>query len=79
MIPLNYEQQVTWVEHTEVIHESLPNQTLFYDHLIRSGFAFGAERMVAWLERSCERWSHMNDTCHAKDPCFVDKGTYIYH
>jgi hypothetical protein len=61
------------------VEESLPNQTLFYDHLIRSGFAFGAERMVAWLERSCERWSEMNDTCHAKDPCFVGKGTYIYH
>ncbi|GJV99194.1 hypothetical protein Tco_1554446 [Tanacetum coccineum] len=49
---------VTWVEHMEV-DEPLPN---------RSGFAFGAERMVAWLERSCERWSHMNATCHIKDP-----------
>ncbi|GJW40853.1 zinc finger, CCHC-type containing protein [Tanacetum coccineum] len=50
--------KVTWVEHMEV-DEPLPN---------RSGFAFGAERMVAWLERSCERWSHMNATCHIKDP-----------
>lgn len=72
-------QQVTWVEHTEV-EESLPNQT-FYDHLIRSGFAFGAERMVAWLERSCERGSVVNATSdmHTKAPGFEGKGTYIYH
>ncbi|GKD68321.1 homeobox-leucine zipper protein ROC8, partial [Tanacetum coccineum] len=30
-----YESKVTWVEHTEVIAESPPNQT-FYDHLIRT-------------------------------------------
>ncbi|PWA81580.1 Homeobox domain-containing protein/START domain-containing protein [Artemisia annua] len=52
--------KVTWVEHMEV-EESLPNQT-FYNHLIRSGFAFGAERIVSWLERSCERGSHLNAT-----------------
>ncbi|GKB63074.1 START domain-containing protein [Tanacetum coccineum] len=50
----------TWVEHMEV-KESMPNQT-FYAHLIRSGFTFGAERMVAWLERSYERWSHIDVT-----------------
>nr|GEY03002.1 homeobox-leucine zipper protein HDG11 [Tanacetum cinerariifolium] len=50
--------KVTWVEHMEV-DEPLPN---------RSGFAFGAERMVVWLERSCKRWSHMNASCHIKDP-----------
>ena len=69
------------MEHTEVFHESLPNQTLFYDHLIRSGFAFGAERMVAWLERSCERGSLENATfeMRTKAPGFEGKGTYIYH
>ncbi|GJX67895.1 START domain-containing protein [Tanacetum coccineum] len=50
--------KVTWVEHMEV-DEPLPN---------RSGFAFAAERMVAWLERSCERGSDMNATCRIKDP-----------
>ncbi|GJY09225.1 uncharacterized mitochondrial protein-like protein [Tanacetum coccineum] len=45
--------KVTWVEHMEV-DEPLPN---------RSGFACAAERMVAWLERSCERGSDMNATC----------------
>nr|GEX93932.1 homeobox-leucine zipper protein HDG12-like [Tanacetum cinerariifolium] len=38
------ESKVTWVEHIEVIAESLLNQT-FYDHLIRTGFAFVAEQM----------------------------------
>ena len=79
MIPLNYEQQVTWVEHTEVIHESLPNQTLFYDHLIRSGFAFGAERMVAWLERSGERVSHMNVVNDMIKETPGQGTNYIYH
>ncbi|PWA81581.1 hypothetical protein CTI12_AA186670 [Artemisia annua] len=66
-------QQVTWVEHMEV-EESLPNQT-FYDHLIRSGFAFGAERMVAWLERSCERGALVNATSdmNTKAPGFEGK------
>ncbi|GJY62426.1 homeobox-leucine zipper protein HDG11, partial [Tanacetum coccineum] len=49
--------KVTWVEHMEV-DEPLPN---------KSGFAFGAEIMVVWLERSCERGSHMNATCHIED------------
>nr|GFB30313.1 homeobox-leucine zipper protein HDG11-like [Tanacetum cinerariifolium] len=31
-----------------------------------SGFAFAAERMVAWHERSCERGSHKNATCRIK-------------
>ncbi|GKD06998.1 homeobox-leucine zipper protein HDG11, partial [Tanacetum coccineum] len=66
--------KVTWVEHMEV-EESLPNQT-FYDPLIRNGFAFGAERMVAWLERNCERGSHMNVTCDmiTKTPGVEGKG-----
>ncbi|GKC77620.1 homeobox-leucine zipper protein HDG11, partial [Tanacetum coccineum] len=55
--------KVTCVEHMEV-DEPLPN---------RSGFAFAAERMVAWLERSCERGSHMNATCHIEDPCYEGK------
>ncbi|GJW83669.1 homeobox-leucine zipper protein HDG11 [Tanacetum coccineum] len=55
--------KVTWVEHMEV-DEPLPN---------RSGFAFRAERIVAWLERSCERGSHMNATCHIENPCYEGK------
>lgn len=47
------ESKVTWVEHTEVA-ASLPDQT--------SAFAFGAERMAAWLQRYCERTSLMNAT-----------------
>ncbi|GKB17029.1 homeobox-leucine zipper protein HDG11 [Tanacetum coccineum] len=55
--------KVTWVEHMEV-DEPLPN---------RSGFAFRAERIIAWLERSCERGSHMNATCHNENPCYEGK------
>nr|GEU74036.1 homeobox domain-containing protein/START domain-containing protein [Tanacetum cinerariifolium] len=55
--------KVTWVEHMEVA-EPLPN---------RSGFAFAAERMVAWLERSCERGSHKNATCRIKAPGYKEK------
>ncbi|GJX44190.1 homeobox-leucine zipper protein HDG11 [Tanacetum coccineum] len=55
--------KVTWVEHMEV-DEPLPN---------KSGFAFRAERIVAWLERSCERGSHMNATCHNENPCYEGK------
>ncbi|PWA97882.1 hypothetical protein CTI12_AA024770 [Artemisia annua] len=56
----NDKSKVIWVEHTEV-DKSLPNQ-MFCDHLIRSGFAFGAERMAAWLERFCDKRSHMDST-----------------
>ena len=61
------------------VEESLPNQTLFYDHLIRSGFAFGAERMVAWLERSGERVSHMNVVNDMIKETPGQGTNYIYH
>lgn len=64
-VMIRYEQPVTWVEHTEVV-ASLPNQT--------SGFAFGAEWMAAWLERYCEKTSHMNAT-HSLEIQGI--GTYI--
>nr|GEZ95735.1 homeobox-leucine zipper protein HDG11-like [Tanacetum cinerariifolium] len=38
-----------------------------------SGFAFTAERMVAWLERSCERGLHKNATCRIKAPGYKGK------
>ncbi|KAL6585280.1 hypothetical protein OROMI_004569 [Orobanche minor] len=47
------QSKVTWVEHTEVV-TTLPNQT--------SAFAFGAQRMAAWLERYCEKTSLMEAT-----------------
>ncbi|PWA38216.1 homeobox-leucine zipper protein HDG11 [Artemisia annua] len=58
--------KVTWVEHMEV-EETMPNHTL-YDHLIRSGLAFGAERMLACLERWHEKMSHLNDICRIRTP-----------
>nr|GFB18763.1 homeobox-leucine zipper protein HDG11-like [Tanacetum cinerariifolium] len=42
-----------------------------------SGFAFAAERMVAWLERSCERGSHKNATCRIKAPGYKEKVPWI--
>nr|GFB53104.1 hypothetical protein [Tanacetum cinerariifolium] len=57
-------EHVTWVQHMEVA-EPLLN---------RSGFAFAAERMVAWHERSCERGSHKNATYRIKDLGYEGKG-----
>nr|XP_043608027.1 homeobox-leucine zipper protein HDG11-like [Erigeron canadensis] len=48
--------QVTWVEHLE-FEESYLDPKLYND-LCSRGFAFGAERWVACLERSCERRSY---------------------
>ncbi|GKD29369.1 homeobox-leucine zipper protein HDG11 [Tanacetum coccineum] len=53
----DHQSKVTWVEHTEV-DSALPNQT--------SAFAFGAQRMAAWLERFCEKSSVTNATCTLK-------------
>nr|GEW78641.1 homeobox-leucine zipper protein HDG5-like isoform X1 [Tanacetum cinerariifolium] len=69
-------QQVTWVEHTEVIAESPLNQ-MFYIHLIRTGFAFIAERMVAWLETLLERLSHASLTCATLDRCLQLRLIYL--
>ncbi|XP_038725108.1 homeobox-leucine zipper protein HDG11-like [Tripterygium wilfordii] len=45
--------KVTWVEHVEV-EEKTPIHQLYKD-LIHSGLAFGAERWLATLQRTCER------------------------
>ncbi|CAH2078341.1 unnamed protein product [Thlaspi arvense] len=44
--------KVTWVEHTEVDDRSVHTM---YKPLVNTGFAFGAKRWVATLDRQCER------------------------
>ncbi|KAK4270635.1 hypothetical protein QN277_019418 [Acacia crassicarpa] len=46
--------KVTWVEHVEVGHESLIVHML-YRNLVSSRVAYGAQRWVVALERTCER------------------------
>ncbi|KAK1404528.1 Homeodomain GLABROUS 11 [Heracleum sosnowskyi] len=45
--------KVTWMEHMEV-EDKVPIHRLYKDH-IYSGLAFGAERWISTLQRSCER------------------------
>ncbi|KAL1823607.1 hypothetical protein ACET3Z_010385 [Daucus carota] len=45
--------KVSWMEHMEV-EDKVPIHRLYRDH-IYSGFAFGAERWISTLQRSCER------------------------
>ncbi|KHN41209.1 Homeobox-leucine zipper protein HDG2 [Glycine soja] len=44
--------KVTWVEHVEVDDRGVHN---LYKQLVSSGHAFGAKRLVATLDRQCER------------------------
>nr|XP_043639623.1 homeobox-leucine zipper protein ROC8-like [Erigeron canadensis] len=46
--------KVIWVEHLKIEERYRKH----YNHLGHAGFAFGAERWVACLERSCERKSY---------------------
>uniref|UniRef100_A0A7N0V989 Uncharacterized protein n=1 Tax=Kalanchoe fedtschenkoi TaxID=63787 RepID=A0A7N0V989_KALFE len=52
--------KVIWVERVEIHDRSPPH--LLYTDLINSGFAFGAERWIATLQRVCERFSFFLDT-----------------
>ncbi|KAE9597446.1 putative transcription factor & lipid binding HD-SAD family [Lupinus albus] len=49
----NGQSKVTWIEHVEVEDKTLPHR--FFRNLIYSGLAFGSERWVATLQRTCER------------------------
>ncbi|MED6168711.1 hypothetical protein PIB30_014176 [Stylosanthes scabra] len=54
--PDGYSAKVTWVEHVEVDNRTLTVNTM-YKPLVESGFAFGARRWMAELDRRCERIS----------------------
>ncbi|CAM8927204.1 unnamed protein product [Rhodiola kirilowii] len=49
--------KVSWVEHVEIEDDGRSDE-LFGD-LINSGYAFGAERWVATLQRMCERYASL--------------------
>ncbi|KAL7612186.1 hypothetical protein Lser_V15G05336 [Lactuca serriola] len=51
-LPNGY-SKVTWIEHVEIEEKTAVHR--LYRDLIYSGLAFGAERWVACLQRSCER------------------------
>ncbi|CAM8981083.1 unnamed protein product [Rhodiola kirilowii] len=53
----NGSSKVLWLEHVEIEDDTQPEQ-LFGD-LINSGYAFGAERWVATLQRMCERYASL--------------------
>lgn len=44
---------MTWLEHVE-IEDKTPTNRLYRD-LIHNGMAFGAERLLATMQRVCER------------------------
>ncbi|MED6209036.1 hypothetical protein PIB30_050782 [Stylosanthes scabra] len=54
--PDGYSAKVTWVEHVEVDNRTLTVNAM-YKPLVESGFAFGARRWIAELDRQCERIS----------------------
>ncbi|KAL9230813.1 hypothetical protein vseg_006113 [Gypsophila vaccaria] len=45
--------KIIWVEHGEILDEKPTHQ--IFDQYVRAGFAFGAKRWVAVLQRQCER------------------------
>ncbi|EYU22268.1 hypothetical protein ABFS82_09G005300 [Erythranthe guttata] len=49
--------KITWVEHCEV-EDKAPIHRLYRD-LIQSGLAFGAERWISTLQRTCERVAYL--------------------
>ncbi|KAJ3700297.1 hypothetical protein LUZ61_004002 [Rhynchospora tenuis] len=53
-IPNGY-SQITWVEHMEIEDKALVH--LLYRELVISGAAFGAQRWLATLQRTCERFA----------------------
>nr|XP_043608836.1 homeobox-leucine zipper protein HDG11-like [Erigeron canadensis] len=59
--------KVIWVEHFKIEHRSIPRK--IYNILGRIGLAFGAERWVACLERSCERKSYEMQTLPGGNEC----------
>ncbi|KAJ4764943.1 Homeobox-leucine zipper protein ROC8 [Rhynchospora pubera] len=53
-IPNGY-SKITWVEHMEIEDKALVH--LLYRELVISGAAFGAQRWLATLQRTCERFA----------------------
>uniref|UniRef100_A0A7N0UJ37 Uncharacterized protein n=1 Tax=Kalanchoe fedtschenkoi TaxID=63787 RepID=A0A7N0UJ37_KALFE len=49
--------KVSWVEHVEIQDDSQADH--LYGDLIKSGYAFGAERWLATLQRMCERYASL--------------------
>ncbi|KAJ3696483.1 hypothetical protein LUZ61_000188 [Rhynchospora tenuis] len=48
--------KITWVEHMEIEEKALLH--LLYRDLVISGAAFGAQRWLATLQRTCDRFTH---------------------
>ncbi|OWM64362.1 hypothetical protein CDL15_Pgr020328 [Punica granatum] len=58
--------KVTWVEHVEVDDKTQTHR--LYRDIVCSGLAYGAERWVAALQRTCERLTYsMGDDAVARD------------
>ncbi|KAK7269983.1 hypothetical protein RIF29_22820 [Crotalaria pallida] len=64
--------KITWIEHAEVDDEIGQN---IYKDVLNSGFAFGAARWVASLERECQRLSSAMTTTI---PITTDHGVMTY-